>query len=124
MGAAFKQVAVVRLDLKMSSGKLAAQTGHAFVDAYQNALDFGRHDWIAGWREGGMITKIVLGVEDELALVELFRQCSATNLPTAYIVDYGLTELPGHNATCMAIGPGPSDEIDKITGHLKRYRSK
>jgi PTH2 family peptidyl-tRNA hydrolase len=118
----FKQVAIVREDLKMSRGKLAAQAGHAFVDAYQNALDKGLHDWIRGWREGGRITKIVLGVPDELTLIEIHRRCSATNLPVAYIVDYGLTELVGQNATCMGIGPAPSEEIDKITGSLNLIR--
>lgn len=117
-------VIVARTDLKISAGKLAAQAAHAAVDAYQDALDKQYHDWIAGWREGGDITKIVLGVDSEGELCVLRLQVDDSRLPTAFIVDHGRTELIGRNPTCLAIGPAPVELIDALTGHLDLYRSK
>lgn len=65
-------------------------------------------------------TKIGLQVDSEEALRELYDKAQDAGLKAYLIVDSGETEFNGRpTATCLAIGPDYSDEIDKITGNLK-----
>jgi PTH2 family peptidyl-tRNA hydrolase len=41
------------------------------------------------------------------------------NLPTAIVRDAGLTQLESGTATCVGIGPAPTQIINKITNELK-----
>jgi PTH2 family peptidyl-tRNA hydrolase len=69
-------------------------------------------DWV--W---GSFAKIVLSVESEDELLHAYELAKAAGLPTALIVDEGRTEFHGvPTKTTVAIGPAPSEEIDKITG--------
>jgi PTH2 family peptidyl-tRNA hydrolase len=50
----------------------------------------------------------------------LYNKALELNIPCALIEDNGLTEFKGiKTKTCCAIGPYISEEIDKITSHLK-----
>ena len=60
-----KQVIVMRADLKMSKGKLAAQACHASLGSYQRADEKVIREWDL---EGGK--KVVVGVKSQ---EELFR---------------------------------------------------
>ncbi len=112
----YKQVIVLRDDLEMSRGKIAAQAGHAAVSAAEEARQ-NRSDWWKAWVEEGQC-KIALKVESELELLKLEKEAKALNLPTGLIADRGLTELPSGTVTCLGIGPAPSNLINKITGNL------
>ncbi len=114
----FKQVIVVRTDIKMSKGKLAAQAAHAAVEAVLDALERGLSDWVTTWRRQGA-KKVVLKASSEQELIELYEKARRENLPSALIRDAGRTELPPNTLTCIAIGPAPSRLVDRITGHLK-----
>ncbi len=111
-----KQVIVVRADLKMSKGKLAAQVGHAAVSASELARVMHPERWRA-WMEEGQC-KVVVKVNDELKLLELERRAKELGLPTALIVDRGLTELPPNTITCLGIGPAPTKQVDEVTKDL------
>lgn len=126
-----KQVIVIRKDLKMRKGKMIAQGAHVSLKA---VLDYmidlkGREDikilsmrpdeamyhWI-----NGTFTKIVVGVNSEKEMIDLEIKAKAEGLITAAIWDIGKTEFHGVTTlTALAIGPGPIDDIDTITGHLK-----
>jgi PTH2 family peptidyl-tRNA hydrolase len=58
-------------------------------------------------------------VKNEKELLELERQAKELALPTALIVDRGLTEIPPDTVTCLGIGPAPADKVDRLTGKLK-----
>ncbi len=112
----YKQAIVVRTDLKMSMGKIAAQAGHAAVSAAEEARKNFSGWWKAWIKEGQC--KIAVRAESEQELLELQRKAKELKLPSALIVDRGLTELPPDTITCLGIGPAPSSQVDGITGKL------
>jgi len=112
-----KQAIVVRTDLKMGKGKVAAQVAHASLSSAEAARER-RESWYEGWKEGGQ-AKIVLKVDSEDALSELFRKAKAAGLPASLIEDRGLTQVEPGTVTCLGIGPAPDGEVDEITGKLK-----
>ncbi len=109
-----KQVLLIREDLKMSKGKIAAQASHAAVDATLSA----NSKLVKNWRQGGM-KKIALRVESLEELQKLIEKAQDKDLVTSIIKDAGHTELTPGTISCGAIGPGPEIKINEITGHLK-----
>lgn len=112
----YKQVIVVRTDLKMGKGKLAAQVGHAAVSAAEEARKRCSKWWQAWLREGQC--KVAVKVKNLAELLELQKEAVGMKLPHSLITDRGLTQLPPSTVTCLGIGPAPSIQIDKITGKL------
>lgn len=112
-----KQVILIRTDLGMGKGKLAAQASHASVIA---TLEAKKHEvsWFNLWMRTGM-KKIALKVQDEGQLLYYFQLATKAKLPRALINDAGHTQLPPGTATAVAIGPSPGATIDQITGNLK-----
>jgi PTH2 family peptidyl-tRNA hydrolase len=109
-----KQVILVRQDLKLPKGKMAAQCSHAAVEAVLNS-DKKKVD---AWRKQGA-KKVVLKVKDEKELLKYKQQAKDNKLKTALITDAGKTVIAPGTKTCIAIGPDEEDKIDKITGKLK-----
>ncbi len=112
-----KQVIVLRTDLKMGKGKMVAQGAHASVKAALKSLT-NRKEWFQRWDRQGS-KKIVCKVNSEEELRALFQMGISKGLPCAIINDAGLTQLEPGTTTAIAIGPGPSDQIDAITKQLK-----
>ena len=113
----FKQAIVVRTDLKMGKGKLAAQVAHASCEAVFEALQK-KPSWVSAWRATGQ-KKVVLKVSSEDELREIYVLAMSLNLPASLIADAGLTQLPPGTATAVGVGPAPTQEVDKVTGKLK-----
>lgn len=112
----FKQVIIVRSDLKMSIGKTAVQVAHASVSALEECRRM-YPAWVNVWMREGQ-KKIVLKVRDEQELYQIYRKAKNMDLPVAIIEDAGLTELEPGTPTTVGIGPAPAKEIDKITGSI------
>jgi len=112
----YKQVIVVRADLKMTVGKTAAQASHAAVSAAENTRKE-NPEWWRSWIEEGQ-RKIVVKVDSEEALLNIEKEAKSLGLPSALISDMGLTELPPGTTTALGIGPAPSDLLDKVTRKL------
>jgi PTH2 family peptidyl-tRNA hydrolase len=112
----YKQVLIIRTDLKMSKGKTSVQIAHAAVSSAEDARK-NYNKWWQNWLREGQ-KKAVLKVKSKEELIELKNQAEKNNLPSALIIDRGLTEIPPGSITSLGIGPGPYSLIDKITGHL------
>lgn len=112
----YKLILVVRTDLKMTKGKIAAQCGHAAVAAYKAARK--QPKILRAWDESGQ-AKIALKVDSENALKEVAKHAKAVGLLINIIHDAGHTQVAPGSKTVCAIGPGPALLVDKITGHLK-----
>ncbi len=108
-------VLVVRSDLKLSSGKLVAQTGHAAVEVALKARK-SELDLLTRWREEGA-RKISLKVPDENALKRLFGEAKEAGLVTYLVKDAGHTEIPPGTLTVVGI-LGPKRAVDVLVGEL------
>ena len=136
-----KQVIVMRRDLKMRKGKIAAQSGHACVEATLMAiaregragqlcaddgwayLEHAKDDRspLTDWFDAG-VAKICVYVDGEEALLDIAAQGREAGFAVALIRDAGHTEFHGEPTfTCLAFEPLPAEKIDPITGDLPLY---
>ncbi len=136
-----KQMIVVRRDLKMRKGKIAAQAGHACVNAVLMALSKEQLlNKISFDEEGLTLTgvidenlpicqwilhgeaKICVYVDSEEALLEIDRKAKEAGILSALIQDAGHTEFHGEPTfTCLAFEPALPEKVDPITGELPLY---
>lgn len=132
-----KQYIIVRKDLDMPAGKLAAQAGHASVGALLKCgkpmsgfvsgnemgylIDYS-NSAVKEWLEGDF-AKVCLEVNSEEELKKCYEIAKENNLPCSYIVDNGTTVFNGiKTPTCVGIGPAHSEEIEPLFKHLKLYK--
>ena len=112
----YKMVIVTRKDLKLSSGKLAAQVAHAAVEC---ALSTKKNNkkWFSKWMAEGAKKAIVKTecLDDYFFLKE---KASQLKIATALISDAGHTEIDPGTKTVLGLGPAPTNLIDQITGDL------
>lgn len=116
----YKQVVVVRGDLRMSPGKLAAQVAHGAVAAAERVRKKKLQVFKEWLKEGQK--KVVLRGGRESELRELQQQAKELGIETELITDAGLTELPPGTVTVLALGPDLSENLDKVTGKLPLYQ--
>ncbi len=115
-----KQVLVIRTDIRMSRGKIAAQAAHAACLSAEEARRKCYDIWRSWFLQGAK--KIVLEVSSEEELMSIYEKARKAGLPCALVVDAGYTEIPPGTKTAVGIGPEESKKIDRITGHLKALR--
>lgn len=136
-----KQVIIVRKDLNMRKGKLAAQVAHASMKVIFDMMspEYGLFTvknggeqykfqlWLPKGEIGenmykwitGIFKKIVVGAESLQELTDAYQAAKLAGIPCSIIEDAGLTEFGGNiTITAVAIGPDDPEKIDKITGHL------
>ena len=116
-----KMVFLVRQDLKMKAGKIAAQVAHAAIGLYDDII-FGNNIYqkeaLDFWVNYGQ-KKIVLRVPNLETMLNAFKQCKKDNISTCLITDAGLTQVEPFTKTVLGIGPDTSEKINKITGTFK-----
>lgn len=139
-----KQGIVVRKDLCMPSGKLAAMVAHASMTFLLKSMENYEHDhgpaqlvlnlspdevrWLTeldpGLEEAGQVSmaKIVLQVGSEAELLEIENKARDAGLVVHSVIDSGHSHNPAGTFTCIAIGPAWPEQLEPITGGLKVYR--
>ena len=113
---AIKQVIVVRTDLDMGKGKIAAQVGHACVLGAEHVRK-STPEWFSEWWGGQ--EKVVLKVVNLKELEQVKQDAIELGVPWSEVTDAGHTQIAPGTTTCISIGPAPEESIDKITGDLK-----
>lgn len=122
-----KMVIVVRKDLNMRKGKLAAQVAHASMQFLLSNNESQRNDEMhvklspdeAQWMSEGF-TKVVCSVDSEEELRDLIMHAQLNGLECNSITDAGRTEFKGvPTLTCAAFGPSKADAVNEVTGKLK-----
>jgi len=132
-----KQIIIVRNDLNMSSGKLAAQVSHASMGVLIEKMRGFSHDIVtptdeeqrlfidlvpgSAWKDwlDGSFRKIVVQVDSEQELLDLYGSFKENKFPCVLIKDSGFTCFKEPTYTCVGVGPVWNDEIDSFTRHLK-----
>ena len=115
--------ALVRKDLQMPPGKLAAQAGHAYTDALceaqalnPDAADRYRIDGLGG-------SKVTLQAKNLNQLLRAYNEARAAGLPCSVVVDREHV-LPPHfdgNPVITAVGIGPCTPA-QVRAITKRYQ--
>ena len=112
----FKMTALVRTDLGMGVGKIAAQASHATLGAYRDACA-NSPDAVRAWSECGEPT-IVLQVGSLAELDALLEAARARGLVAHSVSDAGRTEVEAGTKTVGCVGPGRVSEVDAVCRHL------
>ncbi|KAF4393356.1 hypothetical protein CsatB_009984 [Cannabis sativa] len=112
----FKMILVVRNDLKMGKGKIAAQCSHATLGLYKKLLR--RAPKALNRWEMCAQPKVVVKIESEEDMLMLQEKAKSVKLPTHITIDAGRTQIAPNSRTVMAI-LGPVETVDKVTGGLK-----
>lgn len=110
----FKQAILVRKDLDLPKGKLAAQVAHAAVECVLRADKKN----VKEWREEGM-PKVVLKVASLKELQKFNQDAKDMGFTTALITDAGRTVVEPGTVTCLGIGPEDEENLDKLIHALK-----
>lgn len=112
-----KQVVVVRKDLDMSAGKIAAQVGHACVLGAEHVRK-SYPDWYNEWERSGQ-EKVIVKVTSLEQLEQVKKHVISLDLPWREVTDAGHTQIAPGTVTCISIGPAPEVIVDKVTKDLK-----
>lgn len=118
-----KMVLVVRNDLNMRKGKMAAQAAHAAQEALldrSSAVPKLKTDpLILEWLASDY-AKITVRADSEAELLEIHRRAVELGINSSLITDLGHTEFHGvPTLTVAALGPAPAQLVDQVTGSLK-----
>lgn len=112
----YKQIIIIRNDLKLGKGKIASQASHASLESYLLAsrktpkiVD----DWLLEGQK-----KVVLKVESREELLKVFQEVKSF-YPAVIIKDAAHTQLKEPDFTCVGFGPIKESDIDKYT---KKYK--
>ncbi len=109
-------VLVIRGELRLTAGKAAVQVAHAAVMLARRAESDDPRS-LRAWLDQGQ-KKIALVVATLPELESLERRARREGLPTVWVEDAGLTEVPPGTRTCLGIGPSATARIDVVTRAL------
>ena len=103
-----KQVILVRNDLGMGKGKIAAQACHASLGAFKKAIKQDL-DTVRKWDQEGE-AKIVLKV-DLKTMIKFKGWADDEGIPSYMVQDAGRTQLEPGTKTALAIGPAEAEKL-------------
>ena len=109
-------VLVLREELRLTPGKAAVQVAHAAVMLVRRAEERDPTR-LRAWLDQGQ-KKIALVAPSLSDLEQLEREARAKGIPTVWVEDAGLTEVPPGTRTCLGLGPVLAETVDAVTGDL------
>ena len=112
----YKQVILIRTDLKMSTGKKCAQACHASLSSSDLVRVQNKAVW-KNWKNSGQ-KKVVLKIKTMEDMTDIYNKVIKGKKLCFLVRDAGLTQLAPGTTTALGIGPISSKDIDKITGDL------
>ncbi|KAL9032209.1 MAG: hypothetical protein Q9214_008070 [Letrouitia sp. 1 TL-2023] len=115
-----KLVLVIRSDLGMGKGKIAAQCSHATLTCYSalSSSSAVKPPILRRWDRQGQAT-IVTQVSSEEDLLVLQAKAVSLGLCAQVVRDAGRTQIASGSATVLGVGPGPKKVVDAVTGGLR-----
>ncbi|KAK4333307.1 Peptidyl-tRNA hydrolase 2 [Rhodotorula toruloides] len=105
-----KLVLVVRSDLNMTKGKIAAQCGHATLACYKTLMR-SNPKLVQHWERTGQ-AKIAVKCESEEELEILQASAKSLGVCARSIQDAGRTQVDPGTTTVLGIGPAPARILD------------
>ncbi len=113
----YKQVILIRTDLKMGTGKKCAQACHASVSSADLVRVKNKAIWKL-WKNLGQ-KKVVVKITNLDELRTIAKLLEKAKLIHFVVKDAGLTQLEPGTITAVGVGPDKSSLIDEVTGNLK-----
>ncbi|KAJ4416688.1 hypothetical protein N0V82_006597 [Gnomoniopsis sp. IMI 355080] len=121
-----KLVLVVRTDLGMTKGKIAAQCSHATLACYKTLSRQARKAGPASsaarilsrWERFGQ-AKVAVQVKSLAELEELMGKAQSLGITAEVIQDAGRTQIDPGSLTVLGVGPAPKSAVNQVTGDLK-----
>ncbi|KAF3799522.1 Peptidyl-tRNA hydrolase 2 [Colletotrichum gloeosporioides] len=120
-----KLVLVVRTDLGMTKGKMAAQASHATLACYKSLSKAATRDpssaaakILSRWERLGQ-AKIAVQIKDQNEMLELMGKARSLGITAEVIADAGRTQIEAGSLTVLGVGPAPKSLVDQVTSHLK-----
>jgi peptidyl-tRNA hydrolase len=140
-----KQVIILRKDLNMPTGKVAAMAAHAAMTfiakgvGWRHRPDSGsylhsmvltsdEYRWLTELDPGiedtkqVSMAKIVCQVENEAELMAVEQQARSAELACHRVIDSGYSHNKPGTFVGIAIGPHWPEQLEPVTGKLKLYR--
>jgi len=122
-----KLVLVVRSDLEMTKGKIAAQCSHAALKALrlltQDSMSSEKarrmREIKTLWEGSGEKIVVVKGDGGHEQLQGIYEQAKNKGILTGTIRDAGRTQVEAGSMTVLFVGPDREHDVDLLTGHLK-----
>ncbi|CAN8103487.1 unnamed protein product [Discula destructiva] len=121
-----KLVLIVRTDLGMTKGKIAAQCSHATLACYKTLSRQARKAGPASpaarllsrWERYGQ-AKVAVQIKSLDDLEELMGKAQSLGITAEVIQDAGRTQIDPGSLTVLGVGPAPKSVVDLVTGGLK-----
>ncbi|KAH8769924.1 peptidyl-tRNA hydrolase PTH2-domain-containing protein [Diaporthe sp. PMI_573] len=121
-----KLILVVRTDLGMTKGKIAAQCGHATLACFKSISKAARAAGpsspaarlLQRWEHHGQ-AKVALQTKSADEMHELMAKARSLGITAEVIADAGRTQIDPGSLTVLGVGPAPKSAVDQVTGHLK-----
>jgi len=116
-----KLVLVVRTDLGMKKGKIAAQCSHATLGTYKQQVETklkANTEALETWQREGS-AKVVLRTKNLVSLLAIKSQAEQLGIAVYLVKDAGRSQVEAGSITVLALGPSLSTCLDKVTKDLK-----
>ena len=112
-----KMLFIVRQDLKMQKGKIAAQVGHCTIGLYKQLMKRGNEELLEAWENTGS-KKIVTKIKTEKEMMKIKLKAEDLGVITHIVVDAGKTQVAQNSKTVVGF-IGESNKLNQFTKNLK-----